>query len=148
MKYNRILIVTDDSPSSLKAARCGYDLAAQLNAKVALMGVVDEGLAQGNPDAGIFPEQAAHDLKKYMEEFLHKVEQDYANGIDTEIFAPEGDVKETVLQMAREWDAQLIVAGTHGRKGLNRLLMGSMAEGILRDSKVPVFIVPIDGDDR
>jgi len=46
--------------------------------------------------------------------------------------------------MAEEWDAQLIVAGTHGRKGLNRLLMGSMAEGVLRGSKVPVFIVPID----
>jgi len=75
---------------------------------------------------------------------LHKVKQDYANGIDTEIFAPAGEVKKTVLRMAEEWDAQLIVAGTHGRKGLNRLLMGSMAEGVLRGSKVPVFIVPID----
>lgn len=144
MKYERILIVVDDSPSSLKAVRYGYDLAAQLKAKVALIGVVDGALAEGNVDAGIFPKQAAHKLKVIVEEFLHQVKRDYANGINTEIFAPEGEVKETVLQMAREWDAQMIVAGTHGRKGLSRLFMGSMAEGILRNSKIPVFIVPID----
>ncbi len=146
MNYDRILIVTDDSPSSLKAAKYGYDLAAKLNAKVALIGVIDEALATGNVDAGIFPEQAAHSLKKNMEELMHNIQRDYANGVGTEFFVPEGEVKETVLKMAREWDADLIVAGTHGRKGLNRLLMGSMAEGILRDSKVPVFIVPIDGE--
>jgi nucleotide-binding universal stress UspA family protein len=144
MSYKRVLIVTDDSPSALKAAKCGYELAKQLGAKVALMGVVDQSLTEGNVDAGIFPDQAAHELKKDMEEYLHGVAKDYGNGIDTEIFAPEGDVKDTVIQMCREWKADMIIAGTHGRKGLNRLLMGSMAEGILRDAKVPVFIVPMD----
>lgn len=71
MNYDKILIVTDDSPSSLKAAKYGYDLAAKLNAKVALIGVIDEALATGNVDAGIFPEQAAHSLKKNMEELMH-----------------------------------------------------------------------------
>lgn len=144
MTYKRILIIADDSPASLKAARYGYDLALQLHAKVALLGVVDLALAEGNADAGIFPEQAALQLKTDMEEFLHGVKSDYSNGVETEIFAPEGEIKETVLQMANEWDAQLIVAGTHGRKGLNRLLVGSLAEGILRDSKIPMLIVPID----
>jgi nucleotide-binding universal stress UspA family protein len=116
MSYKRVLIVTDDSPSALKAAKCGYELAKQLGAKVALMGVVDQALAQGNVDAGLFPEKAAQDLKKAMQ---------------------------MVIQMCREWKADMIIAGTHGRKGLNRLLMGSMAEGILREAKVPVFIVPI-----
>jgi nucleotide-binding universal stress UspA family protein len=143
MSYKRVLIVTDDSPSALKAAKCGYELAKQLGAKVALMGVVDQALAQGNVDAGLFPEKAAQDLKKAMEEYLHRVKDDYGQGTDTEIFAPEGDVKQMVIQMCREWKADMIIAGTHGRKGLNRLLMGSMAEGILREAKVPVFIVPI-----
>jgi nucleotide-binding universal stress UspA family protein len=144
MKYERILIITDDGPSSLKAVKYGYDLAAQLNAKVGLLGVVDETLTEGNPDAGIFPEQVARDLKIQVEQFLHTVKRDYANGIQTEIFTPMGNVKEAVLQTARQWGAQLIVAGTHGRKGISRLLMGSIAEGILRDSPIPVFIVPID----
>ena len=104
---------------------------------------VDQALAQGNVDAGLFPEKAAQDLKKAMEEYLHRVKKEYGKGTDTEIFAPEGDVKEMVIQMCREWKADMIIAGTHGRKGLNRMLMGSMAEGIMREAKVPVFIVPI-----
>lgn len=146
MKYEKILIVADDSLSSLKAVKYGYDMAVQLKAKVALIGVVDPALAEGNVDAGIFPEQAAHDLKEHMKKFLNQLAKDYANGVDTEIFVPEGEVKETILQMSKELDAKLIVAGTHGRKGINRLLMGSIAEGILRDSIIPVFIVPIDKD--
>jgi nucleotide-binding universal stress UspA family protein len=146
MKYKRILIVTDDSPTSLKAVRYGYDLAKQLQAKVALLGVVDQALADGNVDAGVFPDQALYGLKKEMKEFLQGLERDYAHGVDTKIFTPEGEVKETILNIANEWDADSIVAGTHGRKGLNRLLMGSMAESILRDSSVPVLIVPIQKD--
>lgn len=133
----------DDSPSSLKAIRYGYELAAKLNAKVALAGVVDEALAEGNVDAGVFPDQAAHDLKKSTKDFLSHMKEDYGKDIDTEFFTPEGEVKETILNLAKEWEATLIVAGTHGRKGLNRLLMGSVAEGILRDSNIPVMVVPM-----
>lgn len=146
MLYERILIVVDDSPSSLKAAKYGYDLAAQLHSKVGLISVVDETLIEGNVDAGVFTDQAFYKLKKHTERLLEQIEQDYSNGIETEIFVPEGEIRKTVLQMAHEWDAKLIVAGTHGRKGLNRLMMGSIAEGILRDSKIPVFIVPIEKD--
>jgi len=146
MKYDKILIVANDSPSSLKAVKYGYDLAVQLKSNVALVGVIDQALAEGNIDAGIFPEQAAHGLKQHMETFLHKLEKDHAGGVNTEIFTPEGEVTETILQMATTLDAKLIVAGTHGRKGLNRLLMGSVAEDILRHSNIPVLIVPIDKD--
>lgn len=45
-----------------------------------------------------------------MEEFLHKIGHDYTNKVDTEIFALESEVKRTVLNMAREWDTNLIVA--------------------------------------
>lgn len=144
MSYKRILIVADDSPSSLKAVRYGYDLAKQLDAIVALVSVSDHAMAEGNVDAGVFPEQAAADRKKNIEEFLNGLKRQFAAGIETMIFSPEGDVKETVLGICQQWQGDMIVAGTHGRKGLNRLLMGSMAEGILRDSKVPVLVVPMD----
>ncbi|MET4081295.1 nucleotide-binding universal stress UspA family protein [Pedobacter sp. UYP30] len=144
MKNERILIVADDSPSSLKAIKYGFYLAGRFAAKIALIGVVDEALAIGDVDAGIFPETAELKMKKFREDFLNHVVKDYANGIDAELFTPEGNVKDTVLDLAREWEATMIVAGSHGRKGLNRLLMGSVAEGILRDSKVPVVVVPMD----
>jgi len=144
MQPERILVIANDSPSSLKAVKYGYTLAAELGAKVALLGVVDEALTEGNVDAGIFPDEAARQLKEKLELFLHQLARDYANGVDTEMFTPEGEITQTILQTAREWDAHLIVVGTHGRTGLNRLLMGSVAEDILRHSTIPVFIVPID----
>ncbi len=144
MKNERILIVADDSASSLKAVKYGFQLAGRLKAKVGLIGVVDGALAIGNVDAGVFPEQAAFELKKSMKQFLEHMVKDYGQGIDAELFTPEGEVKETILRLAKEWDATLIVAGTHGRKGLNRLLMGSVAESILRDAHVPVIVVPMD----
>ena len=146
MNFKRILIVAADNPSSLKAVKYGYALARQLKAKVGLTGVIDQVLAEGNTDAGVFPEEAAQKLKLDMEELLHHLQNDYGKGLETEIFAPKGLIKDTVLQMAKEWNADLIVAGTHARKGLNRLLMGSIAEDVLRDSTVPVFIVPMDKD--
>ena len=144
MQNERILIVADDSPSSIKAIKYGFQLAARLKARVGLIGVVDGALAIGNVDAGVFPEQAAFELKKSMKAFLGHMASDYGKGIDAELFTPEGEVKETVLQLANEWEATLIVAGTHGRKGLNRLLMGSIAESILRDAHIPVVVVPMD----
>lgn len=144
MKKERILIVADDSPSSLKAIKYGFELAGRLKAKVGLIGVVDGALAIGNVDAGVFPEQAAFEAKKSMKDFLEHMVKDLGHGIDVELFTPEGEVKDTILKLADEWDATLIVAGTHGRKGLNRLLMGSVAESILRDAHVPVVVVPMD----
>ncbi|KAA8485572.1 nucleotide-binding universal stress UspA family protein [Arcticibacter tournemirensis] len=146
MKYERILIVADDSPSAIKAVKYGFELARQLGAKVkiGLIDALEPAKTEGNVDAGIFPDDAENTAKKDAEKFLHGLAKDYGKGVETEYFAPEGEVHDVVLQMAREWDAHLIVAGTHGRKGLNRLLEGSIAEGILRDSQVPLFIVPMD----
>lgn len=143
MKNERILIVTDDSPSSLRAEKYGFHLAKSLKAKVALVGVVDGALAMGNVDAGVFQEEAASDMKQDMMDFLNHMAKDYGEGIDTELYAPNGEIKDTVLHLCKKWEATMIVAGTHGRKGLNRLLMGSVAESILRDASVPVVVVPM-----
>ncbi|MBF9252251.1 universal stress protein [Pontibacter sp. 172403-2] len=143
MKLNRILILIDDSPCAIRAAKYGYELARELQAKVALLSVVDAALAEGNVDAGIFPEQEAGKLKRAAEELLHNIRNDYGQSVETEIFVPEGNVKETILQMAKEWKAKLIVIGSHGRTGFSRLLMGSIAEEVIRHSPVPVFVVPV-----
>lgn len=144
MKLNRILVLIDDSPCAIRAARYGYELARELGAKVALLCVVDAALAGGNVDAGIFPEQEAGKLKSAAEELLHNIRNDYGQSVETEIFAPEGNVKETILQMAHEWKANFIVLGSHGRTGLSKLLMGSITEEVIRHSPVPVFVVPLD----
>lgn len=135
--------MVDDSPCSVRAARYGFELARELGAKVALLSVVDAALAEGNVDAGIFPEQEGLKLKQAAEELLHNIRNDYGHGMETEFFAPEGDVKRVVLQMAKEWKAKLLVMGSHGRSGLTKLLMGSVTEEVIRHSPVPVVVVPL-----
>lgn len=126
MTFDKILIVANDSASGLKAAETGYDLARALSCKVALLHVIEGAQTAGNVDAGIFPDQMSAELKKEAEELLHQISRDYGRGVDTDFFIPSGQIEQTVTDFAREWDAKLIVAGSQHRKGLERLMMGSM----------------------
>ncbi|WP_407478616.1 universal stress protein [Elizabethkingia meningoseptica] len=141
----KILIVADDSPISVKAVHYGYALARQLRAKVALLSV--ENTLENPPDTLVpYEVPYAESRFEHLENFLSAMERDYADGIETEKFVEEGNIKETVLRVADKWKAQVIVAGTHARKGLGRLILGSTSEDILHGSKIPMFIVPLDKD--
>jgi nucleotide-binding universal stress UspA family protein len=144
MKTDKILIVADDSPSSFKAIQYGFNMARDLGAKVTLLSVVEPGHALGNPDAGIFPDDALFFLKEKTGEFLNRVKNDYGSGVDTELMAPVGHIQSTVIDIAGKWGADLIVAGTHGRTGLSKLFSGSVAESIIQHSPIPVCVVPMD----
>ena len=54
---------------------------------------------------------------------------------------PEGFPKKEIVKIAREWEADLIVMGTHGRGGLQHLLVGSVAESVIKHAGVPVMVV-------
>jgi nucleotide-binding universal stress UspA family protein len=144
MKADKILIVADDSAPSTKAIQYGFELAIKLGAKVTLLSVVEPGHALGNPDAGIFPDDALIVLKEKTKEFLNRVKSDYGSGIDIDLMSPVGDIQPTVIAIAVKLGADLIVAGTHGRTGLSKLFSGSVAESIIHHSPVPVVIVPMD----
>lgn len=141
MPYEKILIAIDSSEYSMNAARKGLELAHQLNAKAALLYVVDTSKALGNIDAGILPQEALLVLKKEAEQTLDQLAKMY-NGNELMKFMPEGHPTEDILKTAETWWADLIVMGTHGRTGIKHLLMGSVAEYIVRHSKIPVMIIP------
>jgi len=141
MSYSKILIAVDSSEFSMQAAKKGLELAHQLNAKVALLYVVDTSKAIGNIDAGILAEQAMIVLKKEVEQTLDELATMY-NGGEILKFMPEGHPTKDILKTAEIWEADLIVMGTHGRTGLLHLLVGSVAEYIVRHSKIPVMVVP------
>lgn len=141
MKYNKILIAVDSSGFSMTAARHGLALAHQLNARAALLFVVDTSKAAGNIDAGILPQEALIILKKEAEQTLDELAAMY-DGNDLMKFMPEGYPPEDIIKTAETWEADLIVVGTHGRTGLVHLLMGSVAEYVMRHSRIPVMVVP------
>ena len=139
-KIKKILIAIDDGPTSEKVALNGFQLAQQLNTEIALVSVADTTNLM--TDGGVTPREMAdiikNDFKKSQQMLVDKVFKDYK----VWTFVEEGKPFEAILKVAEEWEADLIVLGTHGRTGLSHLLMGSVAEKVIRHSTKPTFIVP------
>ncbi len=136
----KILIAIDDGPASEKVAFQGFQLGKQLNAEIAFVSVVDTTFLV--TDGGVTPKQMAdrlkNDYKKSHQMIIAKVFKDYK----VWSFVEEGKPYESILNVAKEWEADLIVLGTHGKTGLTHLLMGSVAEKVIRHSVKPLFIIP------
>jgi nucleotide-binding universal stress UspA family protein len=140
MNYRKILIAVDDGPTAETVASNGLQLAQQLNAEIALISVVDTEFLM--TDGGLTPREMADiikiDFKKSQKIIMYKVFKD----IQVSAFVEEGKPFEMILKVAGEWQADLIVVGTHGRTGLAHLLMGSVAESVIRHSTKPIVVVP------
>ena len=136
----KILIAIDDGPTSEKVATYGFQLGCQLNAEIALISVVDTSTLI--TDGGVTPAELAEsiktDLKKNQDLLIDKVFREYK----VWSFVEKGKPFEAILKVAGEWEADLIVLGTHGRTGLSHLIMGSVAEKVIRHSTKPTLIIP------
>lgn len=141
MSYKNILIAVDSSEYSIAAAKKGFDLAEQLRAKVALLYVIDTSKALGNVEVGILPEEALLILKREAEQTLNSLVTLYS-GISLVELMPQGHPKQEIIKTSKIWEADLLVMGTHGRTGLLNLLMGSVAEYVMKHSEIPVLVVP------
>ncbi len=139
MTYSKVLIAVDTSEFSMKAAKKGLELARQLSAEAALLFIIDKSKAVGNMEAGILPEQALIVLKKEAQKTLDELISQYGDK-ETLQFMPEGYPTDDILKTAEVWGADILVVGTHGRTGLKHLLMGSIAEEIVRRSTIPVMV--------
>ncbi|WP_080904288.1 universal stress protein [Parabacteroides sp. Marseille-P3160] len=142
MSYKKILIAVDNRENSMNVSRKGFELAAQLQAEAALIFVVDKSKAIGNPDTGIMPDEALLVLKKEAQEALDQLILLNNQKKETLKFMPEGLPKETILKIAANWEADLIVTGMNGKGGLSLWVMGSVAQFIVLHSPLPVMIVP------
>ena len=135
--YQKILMPTDGSPCSLQALEHGLDLAKTLGAKVHFLYVL-ENPAQAiwiAPESVPYGMELLEDLRKAGEEAIKKaLDLARAKGVEA-----TGEPIPTIVEAAKEYD--LLVMGTHGRTGLDRLLLGSVTEGVLHRTSVPVLVV-------
>lgn len=142
MKYKRILIAIDNSLYSMKAAKVGFSLAHGLKATIGLLYVINKSKEVVNADLGITPEQSQTVLLNEAEKTIEQYIRIY-NGIrNVERFTPEGFPEQEIIHISKEWKADLIVMGTHGRSGIGRILTGSVAEYVIRHATIPVVITP------
>lgn len=137
-----ILVPTDFSPNATHALEYALDLAKKLEAKVTVLHVYEIPVL-GVPDgtlvlAANIAEQIVLGADQALVDLAARCK---ARGIEVSTRLENGDARDSVEAVAREIDADLVVMGTHGRRGVSRLLMGSVAEAVLRTSTRPVLIV-------
>jgi nucleotide-binding universal stress UspA family protein len=142
MKISKILVAIDDSSFTNKTLNVAFDLAKTLNASMALVNVIDPAIVAVGADSVVYPMEQMGDLKKAADELIKKVRLQLGNEIPLEDFISEGKPNDEIIAIAKQWNADLIVIGTHGRTGLMHMIMGSVAESVIRHSNIPVLVVP------
>lgn len=138
----KILVATDFNAPSEAAVAYAVSLAQKLGAKVHVVHAFELPLV-GFPDGvmTITAEMAARILDG-AQTALSKVSSTYAErGVMIETSLEQADPREAVLTAAKKVGADLIVMGTHGRRGIARALIGSVTEAVVRTSPVPVLTV-------
>lgn len=139
----RILCPTDFSEGSERALKRAAGLALTLDAELVLLHVVTYPFWAAREELSLAAERLRAQAKTTMEETRERVAT--AGGRVTSLVT-EGQVGPAVVAKADEIEADLIVMGTHGRTGLKRWAIGSVAERVVRASRVPTWTVRVDPD--
>ncbi len=143
--YQRILCPIDGSPTSLRGMQEAIRLAAALQAPLRFFHVIDlHPLLLGDGSVPVAPDLVAT-MRCSGEEILAQARQAaQEGGVQAEFGSIEAlgtRVSDAIIEEARRSQADLIVLGTHGRRGVRRLLLGSDAEAIVRHAPVAVLLV-------
>ena len=147
----KVLIALDYDPSAQKVAETGYDLAKAMKARIILVHVTSEATYYSSLNyspimgfgsySNVVETDTAEELKNVAQKYLDKSKQHLGDEM-IETVVKNGDFAETILKTATDLKVDIIVMGTHGRRGLEKILVGSVAENVLHHSLIPLFIIP------
>lgn len=145
MIYKRILCPIDGSATSNLGIREAVRLAKDQGAKLRFVHVIDTYFPIMDGVGSLIPVDLSDILEKNANEVIEKAEKVaktagvIADSKVTKILG--GRPSKEIVKQANDWSADIIVMGTHGLRGLNRVIMGSDAENVVRTSSVPVMLV-------
>ena len=148
-----ILIALDFDPTAQKVAEIGFTLGENKDASITLLHVIADpsyyastvydpimGFG-GYANLNLLSPDIINELKKESLEFLEKSKQ-HLGGENIKTLVKEGSIAQTILQVAEELNADIIVMGSHSKRWLENMLMGSITEYVLHHSSVPLLIIP------
>lgn len=141
----RILVAVDGSHTAELALQEAIKLAKELRAQLRVVHVVNE-VSFNWPESGDF-EEVKEVFRKSSRKILEKADAELRKAgmtVETKMLEIETlghHVADMIAAEAEAWPADLIVVGTHGRRGVNRLLLGSVAEGVARVASKPVLLI-------
>ena len=154
MKITKVLIGIDDSKFAEHAAEYGFDIARQFNAAVGLVNIVEPAIVPqmttgtdslmgvSTPGIGLEEMEMIDIQQSQSDNIIDRTIAKFSGELSVTHFSEYGSTADGIVQCSKEFGADLIVIGTHSRSGLDRLLMGSVAEDVVRHSEVPVLVVP------
>jgi nucleotide-binding universal stress UspA family protein len=147
-RYERILVPTDGSEATREAVQQAVDLAAEHGATIHALYVVNSASFAGLP-----MDSSWENVSAMLSEEGTTALDDVAaiaddHGVDIERELADGNPAREIVRYAENEDCDLVVMGTHGRGGIDRLLLGSVAEKVVRSSSVPVLTVRVDDDEE
>ena len=147
--FRNILVAVDGSPTSRRGLQAAIDLAVDQHARLRILHVVE--ISAGAPAIGdgfIAPDVVVQVTSALRSQGRKLLEQSRkiasARGVDAETGMVEslsGNVAHAIVRESAKVRADLVVLGTHGRRGLRRVLMGSDAESVLRQARTPILLV-------
>jgi nucleotide-binding universal stress UspA family protein len=144
LRISRILLPTDFSEAAEPASALAIDMARDLGASLLIVSVYDMPVVVG--PFGEFYGGSAEYLDKLrldVERALGGLrERATAAGVPAETLALPGNARDVIVEAAKKHGAGLIIMGTHGRTGVRHLLLGSVAERVVRTAPCPVLVVP------
>jgi nucleotide-binding universal stress UspA family protein len=150
--YERILVPVDGSATSNLGLAEACKLAKLTGARLLLLHAVDLAAVMIAPEAAALSQKLFDSMRDAGEEALAEAKataQRADVAAETVLLdTTSGRVSDLVVEQAKKWRADLIVIGTHGRRGVGRLVLGSDAEQIVRTSPVPVLLVRGQGAQR
>lgn len=137
LDWKNILVATDGSANSESAVTHAISIAREHGSKINAVSV-----AHTNEEViALAPEHVQYLVEKSLEYLENVQSRCEENGVAVETFVREGEPHAQITDLANEIDATIIIMGTQGRKGLNRLLMGSVTERTIGYARCPVLII-------
>ncbi|MFI5221099.1 MAG: universal stress protein [Bacteroidia bacterium] len=134
----KILVAVDHGTLAEKIIVNAENLRRSINGECAIISVTDVTIDLS--ESGYTPIELVRLDKEERKRFIHHLLEE--NNIECgQLFFESGKPKQIILDVAYNWGADILVIGTHGRKGIEHLLMGSCAEYIIRHSEIPVLVI-------
>ncbi|WP_321479937.1 universal stress protein [uncultured Bacteroides sp.] len=148
IKSKKVLIAIDYDETSQKVAEQGFAMAKAMKAEIILLHVIFEQPIYYSSYTYMSELKVGveDDFRERTQDFLAKTKKHLGDESIVTMLS-EGKIAETILNTAEEKNVDIIVMGSHSRKWLENIIMGSDAEDVLKKTSIPLFIVPIKKQD-
>lgn len=140
INLKKILVATDFSEHGAKAVRYGAELAAKFGAELHLFHAI-EPIPITYGEGAYFPPDSTKEIEAAAVRQLDELKVDAADGLQVTRKVVEGHPFAEIVKYAKENSTDLVVIGTHGRGAIAHMLLGSVAEQVVRKAPCPVLVV-------